>query len=211
MRYALVGDSQGQGLFGPLATRLAATGHTVVLSRAVPGRDPGGWTRDTTLTDQLRATAPDVVVYLVAGNNGDTNATSYAAKVGALIGAARSAGASVVYWLSPATATDPATSARHEATANMEARIVPALGATWIDMRPYTRTGHRDGVHFTPAAYAAWAAALAPALLSPVGGTARALVATAGRTIAGAGVWWAVVGVLALAVAFTLRPSSEGE
>ena len=209
MRYALVGDSQGQGLFGSLATRLAASGHTVVLSRAVPGRDPGGWTRDPTLADQLRATAPDVVVYLVAGNNGDMNATSYAAKVGALIGAARSAGASVVYWLSPATATDPATSARHEATANMEARIVPALGATWIDMRPYTRTGHRDGVHFTSAAYAAWAAALAPALLPTVGGVARALADTAGRTIAGAGVWWAVVGVLALAVAFTLRPSSE--
>ena len=209
MRYALVGDSQGQGLFGPLATRLAATGHTVVLSRAVAGRDPGGWTRDPTLADQLRATAPDVVVYLVAGNNGDTNATSYAAKVSTLVVAARSAGASVVYWLSPATATEASTSARHEATANMEARIVPALGATWIDSRPYTRTGHRDGVHFTSAAYAAWAAALAPALAPTGGGAARALVDTAGRTIAGAGVWWAVVGVLALAVAFTLRPSSE--
>jgi len=208
MRYALVGDSQGQGLFGPLATRLAATGHTVVFSRAVAGRDPGGWTRDPTLAEQLRATAPDVVVYLVAGNNGDTNATSYGAKVSALIGVARSAGASVV-WLSPATATDPATSARHEATANMEARIVPALGATWIDSRPYTRTGHRDGVHFTSAAYAAWAAALAPALAPTGGGAARALVDTAGRTIAGAGAWWAVVGVLALALAFALRPSSE--
>ena len=193
-----------------MATRLVATGHTVVFSRAVAGRDPGGWTRDPTLAEQLRATAPDVVVYLVAGNNGDTNATSYGAKVSTLIGVARSAGASVV-WLSPATATEASTSARHEATANMEARIVPALGATWIDMRPYTRTGHRDGVHFTSAAYAAWAAALAPALLPTVGGTARALADTAGRTIAGAGVWWAVVGVLALAVAFTLRPSSEGE
>jgi hypothetical protein len=34
-------------------------------------------------------------------------------------------------------------------------------------------------------------------------------VDTAGRTIAGAGAWWAVVGVLALALAVTLRPSSE--
>lgn len=208
MRYALIGDSQGQGLFGALSAHLASRGHAVVYSRAVAGRDPGGWTRDADLRTQLAAAAPDVVVYLVAGNNGDMNATSYSGKVGTLIGWARSAGARTVYWLSPATATEPSTSARHEGTANMEARIVPGLGATWIDMRPYTRTGHRDGVHFTSTAYAAWAAALAPALLPSASG---AVVGTGTGTGAASWAWWAVGGVLALGLVFALRLRATDE
>jgi lysophospholipase L1-like esterase len=209
MRYALVGDSQGQGLFGPLSAQLQAAGHVVTLSRAVAGRDPGGWARDTSLPAQLAGAQPDVVIYLVAGNNGDLNASSYAQKVAALVSMARGAGARTVYWLSPATATEAATSARHEATANMEASIVPAQGATWLDMRPFTRSGHRDGVHFTSSAYAAWAASLAPYVQpSAIPGLSslRGAVTTAATTA-----WWLVAGGLVLAAVVLLRPGSSEE
>jgi lysophospholipase L1-like esterase len=206
MRYALVGDSQGQGLFGPLSAQLQAAGHVVTLSRAVPGRDPGGWARDTSLPAQLAGAQPDVVIYLVAGNNGDLNPSSYAQKVAALVSMARGAGARTVYWLSPATATEAATSARHEATANMEASIVPAQGATWLDMRPLTRTGHRDGVHFTSSAYAAWAASVAPSLLPGILPQIPGFATVAaGATIA----WWIAAGVLVLGAVVLLRPREE--
>lgn len=204
MRYALIGDSQGQGSFGALAQRLEAAGHAVVLSRAVPGRDPGGWTRDTSLPGQLADARPDVVVYFIAGNNGDVNATSYGAKVAALIATARSAGARAVYWLSPATATDPATAARHEATATLEARIVPALGATWIDTRPLTRTGHRaDGVHFTTEAYRSLAEEIA-ARVQP-GGVLPSFPMPAPAS----GWWLAAAGVVLVGALLLLRSSSE--
>ena len=206
MRYALVGDSQGQGLFGPLTTQLQASGHTVVYSRAVAGKDPGWWARDTSLPGQLAAARPEIVVYLVAGNNGDLNPASYGAKVAALVATARNAGAHTVYWLSPATATEASTSARHEATANMEASLVPALGARWLDMRPLTRTGHRDGVHFTSSAYAAWAASVAPSLLPGILPQIPGLATVAaGATIA----WWVAAGVLVLGAAVLLRPREE--
>jgi hypothetical protein len=162
--YALIGDSQGQGIFRLLSGQLSRLGHTVVFSRAEPGKDPGWWVKDKALPGQLQNAHADVVVFLVAGNNGDFDVARYTEKARTLIQLAKQSGAQTVFWLSPAYATDAATASRHERTAEMERSLIPALGAQWLDMRPYTRTGHRDGVHFTSSAYATWAEALAPQL-----------------------------------------------
>ena len=186
MRYALVGDSQGQGVFGPLASYLQAAGHVVVLSRAVPGKAPAWWAADTSLPGQLAGARPDVVVYLVAGNNTDLDPSSYARSAATLVGHARNAGARTVYWLSPALAVREPYASYHNRTASLEPSILASLGARWLDMRPLTTTGHRDdGVHFTSSAYQAWAARLAPML------TASSPLAVLG---AGAGTawWWAL-------------------
>lgn len=213
MRYALVGDSQGQGLFPHLQKHLEAAGHAVTLSRAVPGKPPSWWARDASLPGQLAGAQPDVVVYLIAGNNTDFNPASYGQSVATVVGYARSAGARTIYWLSPGTATKEPFTSNHNRTAEIEPPIMQSLGVTWLDMRPLTLTGHRsDGVHFViPSAYQAWAAQVAPMVLPG----AFALPGLPGGASLGAGagssaLWWGLAaGVAVLGMLLFLRPREE--
>lgn len=162
MRFALIGDSQGQGTFPALTRILKGAGHTVVLTRAEPGKDPRWWTQQP-LADQLRAAQPDAVVFQLSGNNGERRAEVYRGYAEALLRAVPSGAR--VWWLSPAYATRQDIETRHRQTWELEKALLPQLGVSWVDVRPWTQTGHRDGVHFSTTTYAALAERVAQTIL----------------------------------------------
>jgi lysophospholipase L1-like esterase len=146
-RVHFVGDSHG----GALLPRLQK------LLPGVSGVFNNGWSEAKYRGVTLPGT--DVVVYQLGGNNYHLSEADYRKDVAALLLAARG---KKVLWVGPAFATDPATAKRHEATADMQKRILREHGVPWFDSRAVTRTGHRsDGVHFDAAAYDRWAAAVA--------------------------------------------------
>src|SRR3990167_7058897 len=134
MRVAFVGDSHGQVL-GPRLKRLLGDVEVVVQPGWSEARYAG-----------VRVPAADLVIYQLGGNNFHLEAARYRRDVETLLAAARGR---PVLWVGPATATEPATARRHEATARLQAALLPGLGVEWMDARPLTRSGHRsDGVHF---------------------------------------------------------------
>lgn len=177
MRVHFIGDSHGQ----VLGKRIAAAfpGATIV---AHPGWSEARYLASGELT---RLDGADLVVYQLGGNNFTLSAAAYKRTLERLV---RAAGRAQVLWIGPSTATDAAVSARHEATAALQARLLPGMGVTWFDSRPVTRTGHRsDGVHF--ADYGPWANAIIEAIR-----TGR------GTTRAYGPVGWYVVGALLVVV-----------
>lgn len=215
MRYALIGDSQGQGVFPHLRRLLEAAGHTVSLSLAVPGKPPSWWAKSAMLPGQIASARPDVVVFLLAGNNTDFDPASYGRSAATLVGWARSAGAQTVYWLSPAAAVREPFATNHNRTAALEPTVLAPLGVRWMDMRPLTSSGHRDdGVHFTSAAYQAWASRLAPMLTQPTGLLPSLLPQpSATGTSTPAWVWWTLpagVAALSLLLVRIVRRRREG-
>lgn len=162
MNIALVGDSHAQVLWPKVKSALTAAGHTVTLTEANPGWSEAKYLSSGNLSEKLSAAKPNMVVYGLGGNNQKMSASSYLPDVRALVSLARDAGASVILYVGPATATETSTSARHETTADILAANLPALRVEWLDSRPLTLTGHRsDGVHFTSDAYTTWASAIA--------------------------------------------------
>lgn len=166
MRYALIGDSHTQVLWPLVSAALKKAGHEVVLTRAQPGWSAASYQKEGKLLAQLAAARPDVVVFNVANNNQDRDSGRYASRVAWAVDAARAAGARAIYWQGPTHATRADVAAYHDATAAMEPGIVAQAGASWVDSRPYTQTGHRDGVHFDNTTYRRWASAIAEGLLS---------------------------------------------
>lgn len=166
MRYALIGDSHTQVLWPLVSATLKKAGHEVVLTRAQPGWSAASYQKEGKLPAQLAAARPDVVVFNVANNNQDRDASRYGARVAWAVDAARAAGARSIFWQGPTHATRADVAAYHDATAAMEPELVARTGASWVDSRPFTQTGHRDGVHFDNATYRAWAAAIAEGLLA---------------------------------------------
>ena len=140
MRIALIGDSQGQGLWPHLSKLLAAAGHTVVLSRGIPGWGIPAYKKEGKLGAQLRAAAPELVVYSLGGNNYEFNPSKYADQVAwALAQIPQSA---EVLWLGPAHATRADVAERHDRTAAMEPPFWAHAGWT----APHTpKRGMRTG------------------------------------------------------------------
>jgi hypothetical protein len=57
---------------------------------------------------------------------------------------------------------------RHSTVREWQRQILPRLGVTWVDPRPWSQTGHAsDGVHFTREAYATIAKAIARYVFAP--------------------------------------------
>jgi hypothetical protein len=103
------------------------------------------------------------------------NASSYAAKAGKIVRAAQEAGAQRVVWLGPPTATaNPEKAAKNDATARIQQDALRSLDVPWIDLRPYSKTGHRDGIHLSPAGYTTLVDAIMPSLRAAIGGIVQA-------------------------------------
>lgn len=168
MRIALVGDSHAQALWPRLKAGLEAAGHAVVLSEANPGWSEAKYVSSGNIQTKLHGARPDLVVFELGGNNQKLTAESYKNDAMALVQAAKATGASILWFGPPVADAGKAssTSQRHETTANLQSNLLPGLGVSWVDSRPFTRSGHRsDGVHFDAGGYTAWAKAMLPHVL----------------------------------------------
>ena len=186
---ALIGDSHSQVLWGLVEKGLAPAGYEVVLKEANAGWSESSYrSKKPTLPTSLIAAAPDVIVIALGGNAQPSRGeAAYRADVEWLVNAAKAAGAGRIVWFGPATSDAsiaPDTASRHEQIAEMQARILPALGVEWYDSRPITLTDQRsDGVHFTTAGYTRWAQDIVdkvkapPTALSVLGVPKAAIVA----------------------------------
>jgi lysophospholipase L1-like esterase len=199
MRIALIGDSHSQVLWPRLTAGLTAAGHQVVLTEANPGWSEAKYISSGSLPAKLQTAKPDLVVFELGGNNMKMDLPSYQGDPAALIKMAKSSGASVLWLGPPASDASKASSTahRHETTANMQSSLIRALGASWVDSRPFTvnsQNHQADGVHFNGTGYTAWAKAMLPYILSS-------------KTSDTAGLWAALGGtsVLSLLLVWALR------
>jgi len=174
-RVALIGESHEQVLWPLLASKLRAAGHQVVYQVANPGWSEARFLKDGDLASHLSSARPDVVIFGLGGNNRQSGA-DYTATVKRLLALASPAR---VVWIGVPVAVNAPFDRYHADTAALQAATMPGLGVTWIDSRPYTRTGHRtDGVHF--ASYRAWADGIGPAVVAAVDGSPLASIPTPG-------------------------------
>jgi hypothetical protein len=165
-RVALIGESHEQILWPLLASKLRAAGHEIVYQVANPGWSEARFLKDGDLAARLSTARADVVIFGLGGNNRQSGAT-YTSTVKRLLAIASPAR---VVWIGVPVAVKAPFDRYHADTASEQAAILPGLGVTWIDSRPYTRSGHRaDGVHFT--SYRAWADGVGPAVVSAVAGS----------------------------------------
>lgn len=166
MNVALIGESHEQLLWPLLASKLRAAGHQIVYQVANPGWSEARFLKGGDLSAHLSSARPDVVIFGLGGNNRESGAayTSTVKRLLALASPAR------VIWIGVPVAVKPPFDRYHADTAALQAATLPGLGVTWIDSRPYTRTGHRsDGVHFS--SYRAWVDGVSPAVLAAVSET----------------------------------------
>lgn len=163
-RVFIVGDSHVQ-MIGPLLSRqLREDGFEVAGYEARPGWSSLRYQRAGDLQQVLEdAGRPEVVVVSLGGNDIPAGPESYAAQLEWVVSQARAAGAQRIVWLGPATSDSEVSrraevvGARHQANAQLQSEILPALGVTWVDSRPCTCDHHgHDGIHFTRAGYHHW-------------------------------------------------------
>jgi hypothetical protein len=141
----MLGDSHSQ-LLGPrMKTRLNAAGHSVSY-QAFPGKG--------TAAAQSLATIPrnqDAVILSLGGN--DRRDQSAARKKLVDTVKIRNPDAKIV-WFGPFAAPESWVGPHHDEQAEAQRSQLPTLGVTWVDTRPFSRTGHRaDKVHFTGTGY----------------------------------------------------------
>lgn len=204
-RVTILGDSHMQGMADPLIRALQSDGHAVVLSMACPGKELPFYlspiSRDAINTgtdygkcsvrdsagvltllprtgDELvAASRPDILLLQLGGNNFDLDPASYAGKIECFVGAARNAGVRQVVWLGPLTATSsPEKATKNAMTGKMQMETLQRLGVPWIDLRPYSLTGHRDGVHLSREGYTLLVERMMPELRAAMTGESRPLV-----------------------------------
>lgn len=169
---ALIGDSHAEVLFPLLRPALEAQGYTVALQEAKRGWSEASYLRDAGFPVRLRAARPTVALVHLGGNNAQTGA-AYEATLRQFLGTLRAAGVERVYWVGPYIATSNTADAarRHAQTAEEQARLLPALSSdpavSWLDTRPFSATGHSDGIHFTRTAYADFARRISAWISAP--------------------------------------------
>lgn len=191
---ALIGDSHAEVLFPLLRPALTAQGYTVALSEARRGWSEASYLRDSGFPARLRAARPEVALIHLGGNNTQSGA-AYAATAARMMDELRAAGVKRVFWIGPYVATSNTADAarRHAMTAEEQARVLPPLGARWLDTRPFSGSGHSDGVHFTRTAYADFARRIAAWMEAPETG-----ISLPGAGGGGVGWAWPVAGAAAV-------------
>lgn len=198
MNIALVGDSHTQVVWPLLASMLESQGHHIVLQRSQPGWDVKSYQKEGILGGQLASSRPDLVIYGLGGNNFELS-DAYGARVAYI----RSVTPRDFLWVGPAHAKDASVATRHDWTAD----YLKSNVSSFLDMRPYTQTGHRsDGVHFEPATYRNWARIVADKVagMDRVKGVGKSrLPAKSPKTHRDRLLYWAVAGITIGALAFT--------
>lgn len=158
MTFALIGDSQAEGLAPWLRREL---GSDLVFVDARRGRPT---------SEFLDARIPqvDVLIAILGGN--DTASSRYPATLELTVDAFRARSRRIV-WVGPSAVDvheDPETAERHDAARAAQARVLPRLGVEFLDPRAWQvgAAGEHapDGVHFTRAAYELQASAVLEAL-----------------------------------------------
>ena len=157
-RIALIGDSQAEALW-PRVQKLMPEAD-FVLSRFQRGWSEWSYKNDGTLSAQLAAAHPDLVVVELGGNNSFLTDAKYRPNIDWMLSAARASGAKKILWLGPAAATKEPFKGNKEWTRSYQSQYLPQKDVTWFDNFPYTLTGHVDGVHFGGSVYNAWAPVL---------------------------------------------------
>lgn len=183
----VLGDSHTQALGPRIKTRFP--GHNVRFE-AFPGYS----------TDRAQGAANiplgmDAVVLSLGGNDRGDKSGARANLVSAV--RTRNPRAKIV-WFGPFDAhLHEWAGSVHDEQAESQRRQLPLLGVTWIDTRPFSRTGHRaDNVHFTASGYTAIADRMkAPIAAALTGGGMFQEPSTGGGVLvtlvaAGAALWW---------------------
>lgn len=176
---ALIGDSHAEILFPLLKPIAEAAGYRVVFSSAKRGWSEASYNRDASFASSLAAARPNVALVHLGGNNQAMSTAAYSRDVQTLLGTLERAGVKRVLWIGPYAATSDTanTRVRHETTADIQATILPQFGVRWLDTRPFSQTGHTDGVHFSRTAYADFARRIG----SFLGGGAGSVAASPSR------------------------------
>lgn len=162
---ALIGDSHAEVLFPLLRPALEARGFSIALSEARRGWSEASYNGDADLPARLQAARPTVALVHIGGNNAALTDGAYLSQITRLLTTLKAAGVREVFWIGPYVATSSTADAarRHEVTAQLQARLLPVAAANtglpvrWLDTRPFSRTGHTDGIHFSRAAYQGFA------------------------------------------------------
>ena len=149
-RILLLGDSYAQGLTTGM-TALAGGCNTPFVARGVVGSHVTEWASDGWLLPALAASTPNVVLVSLGANDFQRNDPSHVqAGVTALVAKIRTAGARVL-WIAP-------LSEPFQDSVGALAMWKAAVGNDWFDSSLLTLPRASDGIHSTPAGYAAWAA-----------------------------------------------------
>ncbi len=178
----VLGDSHTQALGPRIKTRFPGL---AVTYQAFPGH--------STRRAHAKATIPwgeQAIVLSLGGNDRGDQSAARAALVAAV---KKRNPAARILWFGPFDAEEHATAGpAHNEQAEAQRRQLPGLGVTWVDTRPFSRSGHRgDNVHFTMATYSR----IADAMKSHI---SRIMSAASAAPAAAAGGGLLVIGALAL-------------
>lgn len=153
---AIIGDSQAEGLSGPLRAALVRAGVGPVLGAVTISGITTRGLLDREKPQALMAhTDAELVIVALGGN--DSTTSSYPATLAAFVDAFRRTDGSRpdIVWIGPAFSLREDVDARHEMVSAVQSQVLPGLGVRWYDSREWTQDGHAgDDVHFTREAYA---------------------------------------------------------
>lgn len=206
-RVLVVGDSQGNGLISPLRSLLTSGGLEVVGDETWTGwrtnyffnGRPGTPSCPSTslqcrpagngpniLQDTVNRTHPDVVLFILGGNDYPTSSLS--SDIRRVVEISQSS-ASKIIWVGTAFSEREDVETRHRQVAGVQQSVLGSLGenVTWIDGVPGSQPGpfSADHVHLTGSGYSRWASELAPEIIRIAGGDASGLPATGAATSSG--------------------------
>jgi hypothetical protein len=149
-RILLLGDSYAQGIASAM-TALARGCACPFVASAVVGSHVTEWASDGWLLPALQASTPNVVLVSLGANDFQRNDPgNVQAGVTALVSKIRAAGARVL-WIAPLQ--EPFMD-----KVGALSMWKDAVGNDWFDSSLLTLPRSGDGIHSTPAGYAAWAA-----------------------------------------------------
>jgi lysophospholipase L1-like esterase len=161
----IIGDSQAVGLAPHLERELPRYGYGVARVLAEVGTSTRAAIRRGWVREALEA-SPRVLIVVLGGNDDPRDRDAYVDLLRSFV-ASIPPGVQVI-WVGPMYAASREIEERHATAREWQRQILPSLGVTWIDSRPWSQVGHApDGVHFTQQAYAAIARAFAKHVFAP--------------------------------------------
>jgi len=150
-RVLVIGDSLAVGL-GPRLKALAmADGASYVGVEAKGGTSAAQW--DSKISSLLQSHRPDLVLVSLGTNDAAmSDPTVSAARIQRIVDTVRASGARLV-WIGMPTLPE-------RLKADLVRQIIQKTGVEYLDSRGFSFERTSDGIHATPAGYAAWAQAI---------------------------------------------------